>query len=831
MGFFDLFRPKWKHSDADVRAEAVKQLGADDDKLLAEVLKHDPDARIRRIALKKIDDPQLLGQVADGDPDEALRRDAAEKAQAVLQSAAISDGDEVRSLNALERLKAQKAIAEVAKRAGFESVRKAALARLDDDKAVADVARRSDDPHLRRQAVERVADDAVLREIAINDGAKEVALAAVERISDEQALENVVKKAKSKVVKALAKEKLEKLREARRPKDGSLPPEKRRAQLALVIRAVEEAAASDDFAHAEKSFELAKKELAELGIEKGEETFQKRYDRAHLKFQARSQEKQAIERAQAAAEERKRRAAEELEKLDAESAARSVEDAKLREIADAARKEENEKRQAERTRRAEERAKREAQRAKETAERDREKALEREKKTAEAQDNLKRVAEAAARLESLLADAAADRKVLESALKSTDDVVRSSSRLPREGGEAARERHQAARAKLVIKLQELRETDDWKRWANVPKLEALCARMDALVATASAEGADLKAVGADLKTLQSEWKTVGAAPKDKSEALWKRFKAAGDQVYEKVKGQRAASDEDRAKNLAKKEELVARVEALAATPDEQIHFKETAETIKLLQEEWKAVGPVPTKEQSDAVWKKFRAACDRFFERRKAHFGELDAERGENLKKQEALGARAVELAAQGDDTINWKDTAEELKALQASFKQLGPAPKEQADAVWNRFRAACDQFFERRKLHFEKLDGERAENLKAKELLCEKVEALKDADDHEAAVAEVKKLQAEWKRTGPAPKEQADPVWNRFRAACDEVFDRARNPAPAPAPAAPDAAAAPAASSKFENKLPLAGIAEKLQQAASEWEDLAGTVEDKKNE
>jgi hypothetical protein len=828
MGFFDLFRPKWKHSDADVRAEAVKQLGTDDDKPLAEVLKHDPDARIRRLALKKIDDPQLLGEVAEADPDEALRRDAAEKAQSVLQSVANADGDEARSLNALERIKSQKAIAEVAKKAAFESVRKAALARLDDQKAVAEVARRSDDPHLRRQAVDRVADDNVLRDIAINDSSKEVALAAVEKIDDQQALENVVKKTRSKVVKALAKERLEKLKEASRPK-GGVSPEKRRAQLALVVRAVEEAAASDDFAHAQKAFEIAKKELAELGVHKGEETFQKRYDRAHLKFQARSQERQAIERAQAVQAERKKKVEAEQAKRSAEDEARAVEDAKLKEIADAARKEENARRDVERARRAEEKAKRDA----EKAERDKEKAAAREKKEAESHDNLKRVEEAAVRLESLLAEANPDKKVLESALKSTDDVVKSAGRLPREGGDAARERHQAARAKLVIILQELKETDDWKRWANVPKLEALCARMDALVTSASAEGADPKAAGAQLKELQAEWKTVGPAPKDKSEALWKRFKAAGDQVYEKVKPQKAAvSDEERAANLAKKEELVTRVETLAATPDESINFKETAETIKTLQEEWKGIGQVTTKELSDELWKKFRAACDKFFDRRKAHFGELDAERGENLKKQEALCVRAEQLAGQADDAINWKDTADQLKALQADWKQIGPAPKEQADAVWNRFRAACDNFFERRKKHFDEQDAARSENLKKKELLCEKVEAMKDAEDHELAIAEVKKLQAEWKTIGPAPKEQADPVWNRFRAACDVVFDRARNPEPAPAPAATTAAApAPESSSKFENKLPLSGIAEKLQQAADGWADLADDLggDDKK--
>src|SRR5262249_42536095 len=172
-----------------------------------------------------------------------------------------------------------------------------------------------------------------------------------------------------------ARDRLEQVKEWQRPKDGGPTPEKRKAQLALMCRSVEEAAASDDFAHAEKAFELAKKELAELGIKKGEEAFQKRYERAHLKFQARAQEKDAIERARAAAEVKRQRDAEETKAREAKSAEQEAEDAKLREIADAARKEENEKRSAERARRAEEKAQRDT----EKAERDKQKAAEREK--------------------------------------------------------------------------------------------------------------------------------------------------------------------------------------------------------------------------------------------------------------------------------------------------------------------------------------------------------------------------------------------------------------------------------------------------------------------
>ena len=125
-----------------------------------------------------------------------------------------------------------------------------------------------------------------------------------------------------------------------------------------------------------------------------------------------------------------------------------------------------------------------------------------------------------------------------------------------------------------------------------------------------------------------------------------------------------------------------------------------------------------------------------------------------------------------------WKETAEQIKQYQADWKAAGPAPRAQSEAVWQRFRGACDKFFEMRKDAFGKADEERAGNLKKKELLVERAEALaagaaQDPGSREEAMKEAKKLQAEWKKTGPAPKEQGDIVWRKFRESCDRIFAR----------------------------------------------------------
>src|SRR4029078_9584875 len=152
-----------------------------------------------------------------------------------------------------------------------------------------------------------------------------------------------------------------------------------------------------------------------------------------------------------------------------------------------------------------------------------------------------------------------------------------------------------------------------------------------------------------------------------------------------------------------------------------------------------------------------------------AYFAEKAAREAENLRLKQELCTRAEALA----DSTEWMKASEELKALQAKWKEVGPAPRKTADAAWKRFRAACDKFFSRRQEDLKKRKHEWAANMARKQALCERAEAPAGSTEWEATAAEVRKLQAEWKTVGPVRRDRSEAIWQRFRTACDAFFDR----------------------------------------------------------
>lgn len=325
-------------------------------------------------------------------------------------------------------------------------------------------------------------------------------------------------------------------------------------------------------------------------------------------------------------------------------------------------------------------------------------------------------------------------------------------------------RLQAVRTSLTPRIQELREAEEWKRWANVQVQEELCGKMEALVALAEA---DPEKASNEMRTLQERWKPVAAAPRSQAETLWTRFKTAQEQVYDKCKDFFAQQATERVENLKKKDALCLRAESMADSTD----WVKTADAMKSLQAEWKSIGPV-TRGNEKAVWERFRAACDKFFTRRQDDLKQRKQDWTENLKRKEALVAEAKQLS----ESTEWEQAASRIKRLQVDWKTIGPVKKSKSDAIWNEFRGACDLFFERFKNRDQAaLQGKMADRESA---VIELETLIPPADAAEAPApddlyAKVQAARARWVQGPELPRHSLAPLAERVNAALFSLVTR----------------------------------------------------------
>jgi hypothetical protein len=302
-------------------------------------------------------------------------------------------------------------------------------------------------------------------------------------------------------------------------------------------------------------------------------------------------------------------------------------------------------------------------------------------------------------------------------------------------------------AQLSPRLRELRETDDWRRWANAGIQEELCKRVEALKSIA-----DPQEAAPQLRDLRRQWKAVSAGPRDEGNALWDRFKTAADEVQARCDAHFAKVAVEQAQHLAARQAICEQAEGLAQSTD----WIATADTLKRLQAEWNASGPAP-KEQTAELARRFRAACDTFFTRRKTDLTERKQVWAGNSQRKEALCAR-VEVLSQSTE---WAAAFAEIKQLQAEWKTVGPVRKNRSEVLWKRFRAACDVFFER---YGKRHEIEHTQRIHDREAIVQAIEALATPPASEAP-AEADAASTE----SPAPTVEAAPL----AAQLDELWKR----------------------------------------------------------
>lgn len=279
----------------------------------------------------------------------------------------------------------------------------------------------------------------------------------------------------------------------------------------------------------------------------------------------------------------------------------------------------------------------------------------------------------------------------------------------------------------------------------------------------------------DFKALQQEWKDIKAVPAEKANELWRNYQLYVEQYYDLLNLNRELREYDFKKNLEQKTLLCEAAEKLADEPDAVSAFHQLQE----LHQQYREIGPV-AKELREQIWARFKAASTVINKRHQQHFEELRAKEEENLTRKTALCEKVEAIAKEENkNATDWENHTKQIIDIQTEWKTIGFAPQKMNVKIFDRFRAACDDFFGRKAEFFKTLKEKFAENTKKKKEMVEQAKALMDSTDWKATSDKLIKLQKEWKTIGMVPKKVGDQLWAEFVAACNKFFE-ARNAATA---------------------------------------------------
>ncbi len=308
----------------------------------------------------------------------------------------------------------------------------------------------------------------------------------------------------------------------------------------------------------------------------------------------------------------------------------------------------------------------------------------------------------------------------------------------------------------------------------------------------------------EFKALQEEWKEIKNVPAEKANELWRNYQLYVEQFYDLLKLNSEAREYDFKKNLELKTKLCEAAEKLA----EETEIISAFHQLQKLHQEFREIGPV-AKELREEIWTRFKAASTVINKRHQQHFEELRAKEEDNLARKTALCEKVEAIAAEENKgSADWERHTKEIIAIQAEWKTIGFAPQKMNVKIFERFRAACDDFFGRKAEYFKGLKENFKENADKKRALIEKAKALQDSTDWKSTSDKLINLQKEWKTIGMVPKKLGDQLWEEFLGACNKFFE-ARN-----------AAGASGRGEEYQNLEKKRGIIEQLKAIATETGD-----------
>ena len=326
-------------------------------------------------------------------------------------------------------------------------------------------------------------------------------------------------------------------------------------------------------------------------------------------------------------------------------------------------------------------------------------------------------------------------------------------------------RYKKERAEYNRQLEKEREQNLALKEAVITDLKALLEKQE-----------DVNATFPEFREIQNRWRAIGPVPATSYRNINETYQLYVEQFYDMVKINRELRDLDFKKNLEAKEQFCELAEKLAENPNVIEAFRE----LQKLHEQWKEFGPV-AKEYRDQIWDRFKSATAVINKKYQAFFEGMKEQQAENLAKKTVLCEKVEEIAEREVSNSNeWNAFSKEIEDIQKEWRTIGFASKKDNQKIYDRFRAACDKFYGRKREFYNDYKDSINQNLEKKISLCEAAEALKSSTEWKKATDQFIALQKQWKEIGAVPRKKSEQLWKRFRAACDEFFaERDKNAKP----------------------------------------------------
>ena len=749
MSILDKLRPQpdWKHDDPGVRIAAVQRLADEDaDDILLQIVKDDADTQVRQAAIEQLDDPQLLSAIVREETNEVVRATAI----AMLLDVVTSTDDLAIGTTVLAVLTDPHDLIDVARAAVHESIAHDARTRVTEVRSLSGVARRAGHASVRLEALSRIGDGTIdeLIAVAVKSEHKDVALAALERLVDASrsntaaanGLVAIASRAKCKVTGRRAKVVL---RQREVATAAGADDEAERQEICARLEALGD---SEDWSVVTDGLREAESVWAKLArADQVEGSLPARFTvamtvlKGRLDAHYRAQAEQVRQREAHDAEAKPRiLLCERVERAEGEQVLTEIESVKVDWSALPVPK-----------------------------------VLSPEEASALARrfdEGCAALVRRHERIDEILAwrqQIAGDLKSIETKVTagSLDEVSSAWRPLkkawpPLEGAwtDELRARVRAVDHALRTNKEAARASDTRRRRANLAQLTQRCGQLETLVVS---DAMTLKQAERGYRDVHAAVEQSVALPtKQDREVIEARLKALQRALYAKLYELREIDSWKRWANVNVQEELCRRVEALTDVED----FAEVSSQLRKAVAQWKAAATVP-RERATELWQRFKTAHDQAYARCATYFAEQAEIRKANLKKKTALCEQVEALASSTD----WVTTAARIVALQAEWKTIGVVPRKHSTRLWERFRGACDQFFNSRKADLAQRKKVWAKNYEQKEALCEQAEALAESATGEA-IETVIRLESDWRKIGLVKRSKSDAIWKRFRAACAKV-------------------------------------------------------------